>query len=248
MTSGVARRPFGGSFGKQPVAEFPPVVTAGRPTWWALALSFVVCTLVTIDLLSRGVVERVDLWVSDHVAGWGLRDSLAYRPLWVVTQIGGRGSVLVVLACLIGWLAVRHRSALPLLRVLLSLVLLSVVVYSFKWGIGRTAPGHAGMFLHHPEGESYPSGHIANAVLLWGVARWQAVQFGMPPSAQRVLWALAVVGPVLCSLAMIALDFHWTSDTLVGAAVGVLLLGVVHALDQWVLSRWGDARAGRPAP
>jgi membrane-associated phospholipid phosphatase len=246
VTSGVERRSFGASFRGEPVAGSPAVVSAGRPPWWVLLLAALVTFVVTVDVLGRGVTERVDLWVSDSVAEWDLRDSAAYPPLWVVTQIGGRGTMLVVLAGLIGWLAVRRRTLLPLPRVLLALVLLSVVVYSFKWGIGRTAPGHAGLYLHHEEGASFPSGHVANAVLLWGVARWQAVQFGMPPTAQRVLWALAVVGPVVCSLAMIALDFHWVSDAVVGAALGVLLLGVVHALDALVLSRWVGVRAGRP--
>jgi hypothetical protein len=248
VTSGVVRRSFRTSFREGPVAEHPPVVSVGRPPWWALALAGVVGLVVTLDLLAHGLTERIDFWVSDHVAEWGLRDSAAYRPLWVVTQIGGRGTMLLVLACLIGWLAGRHRSVLPLLRVVLALVLLSVVVYSFKWGVGRTAPGHPGEFLHHPDGASYPSGHVANAVLLWGVARWQAVQFGMPPTAQRIFWALAVVGPVLCSLAMIAVDFHWVSDAVAGAAVGVVLLGVVHALDAVVLSRWARVRAGRSSP
>ncbi|RBY85232.1 phosphoesterase PA-phosphatase [Blastococcus sp. TF02A-26] len=211
-----------------------------------MLLALVVTVVVTADVLGRGVTERIDVEVSDVVSEWGLRDSAAYWPLWVVTQIGGRGTMLVVLACLIGWLAVRRRTLLPLPRVLLALVLLSVVVYSLKWGIGRTAPGHEGLYLHHEDGASFPSGHVANAVLLWGVARWQAVQFGMPPTAQRLLWALAVVGPVLCAAVMIALDFHWVSDAVVGAAVGVLLLGVVHALDALVMSRWVRVRAGRP--
>jgi hypothetical protein len=46
---------------------------------------------------------------------------------------------------------------------------------------------------------------------------------------------------------MVSLDFHWVSDAVVGAAVGVLLLGVVHTLDALVLSRWVRARAGRPS-
>jgi membrane-associated phospholipid phosphatase len=246
VTSGVVRRSFEASFRRDPVAGHPAVVSAGRPPRWALLAAAVVTLVVTLDVLGRGITERVDVAVSDHVSEWGLRDSGAYGPLWVVTQIGGRGTMLIVLACLIGWLAVRRRTLLPLPRVLLALVLLSVVVYSFKWGIGRTAPGFPGYHLHHDDGASFPSGHAANAVLLWGVARWQAVQFGMPPAAQRALWALAVVGPVLCSLAMIALDFHWVSDAVVGASLGVLLLGVVHALDALVMSRWVHERAGRP--
>jgi undecaprenyl-diphosphatase len=220
-------------------------VTTGRPPWWALVLALVVATLVTVDLLVGSLTRDVDGRISDTVGGWGLRDTGAYGPLYWVTQIGGRGTVLVILVGLVGWLGVRHRTVRPALRILLSLVLLTLAVYTLKYAVGRTAPGFAGDFLHHPEGQSFPSGHLANAVLLWGVARWQAVQYGLPPWSQRLLWGLAVVGPVLCALAMIALDFHWLSDAVVGGAVGLLLLGVVHALDALVLSRWVGARAGR---
>ncbi|MGY1742595.1 MULTISPECIES: phosphatase PAP2 family protein [unclassified Blastococcus] len=245
MTSGVVRRSPGAPSGGRPVPEHPPVVSTGRPPWWALVAALVVGTLLTVDLLLHGLTRDVDGWVSDTVGGWGLRDSAAYDPLYWVTQIGGRGTVLVVLVALVGTLAVRQRTLRPLLRVVVALVLLTVAVYSLKYAIGRTAPGHAGDFLHHPDGQSFPSGHLANAVLLWGVARWQAVQYGLAPWLQRLFWGLAVVGPVLCALAMIALDFHWLSDAVVGAAVGVVLLGVVHALDAKVLSRWVGARAGR---
>jgi hypothetical protein len=44
---------------------------------------------------------------------------------------------------------------------------------------------------------------------------------------------------------MVSLDYHWVTDAIVGACVGLLLLGVVHALDAVVLSRWVRARAGR---
>jgi hypothetical protein len=46
-------------------------------------------------------------------------------------------------------------------------------------------------------------------------------------------------------VAMVALDFHWVTDAVVGLAVGLLLLGVVHVLDALVVSRWVRARAGR---
>jgi hypothetical protein len=59
---------------------------------------------------------------------------------------------------------------------------------------------------------------------------------------------LSVAAPVAAGAAMIALHFHWLSDALVGAAVGLALLGVVHVLDGVVLSRWVRARAGRPRP
>jgi membrane-associated phospholipid phosphatase len=227
------------------VPEKSRVVSPGRPPWWLLALALVVGSVVTVDLLAGGFLERMDLWVSDEIGGWGLRNSAAFPPIWLVTQLGGRVTILVVLAVLVGYLAWRRRTWLPLLRVLLALALLTAVVYAIKHGTGRTAPGFPGAFFFHDDGASFPSGHVANAVLMWGVARWQAVEYGLPGRVQRAFWLLSVVGPVATGLAMVSLDFHWVTDAVVGAAVGLLLLGVVHALDAAVLSRWVRARAGQ---
>jgi membrane-associated phospholipid phosphatase len=221
------------------------VVSAGRPAWWVMLLALVVGSLVTADVLARGWLETMDLRVSDVISGWGLRDSAAFPFVWLVTQLGGRVAILVVLAVLVGHLAWRRRTWLPLVRVLIALCLLTLVVTAIKHGTGRTAPGYAGAFFFHSDGESFPSGHVANAVLMWGIARWQAVEYRLPARVQRTFWSLSIVGPVATGLAMVSLDFHWVTDAVVGACVGVVLLGVVHALDAMVLSRWVRARAGR---
>ena len=234
------RPPAGGAAG----VPAPRLIGTGRPTWWVVLLAAVVTVLVTLDLLSRGRLERMDLRVSEVTSVWDLRDSWAYWPIWVVTQAGGRVTILLVLAVLVGWLAVRERTLVPLVRVVVALALLTAVVYAFKWGTGRTAPAYPGSFFHR-DGSSYPSGHVANAVLMWGVARWQAVQYGLPAPVQRAAWLLSVLGPLATGVAMVALDFHWVTDAVVGLAVGLVLLGVVHALDAVVLSRWVRAKAGR---
>jgi membrane-associated phospholipid phosphatase len=237
MTSGVMRD----------AGRLEPVrsVSAGRPPWWLLVSALVVGVLVTVDLFTRGRLERMDLRVSEIVSDWGLENSAAYPLVWAVTQVGGRVTILVVLAGLVGYLGWRRRTWLPLIRVLVALALLTVAIYAIKGGTGRTAPGFPGSFFFHGDGASFPSGHVANAVLMWGVARWQAVEYGLPGRLQRALWWLAVVGPLATGAAMVSLDFHWVTDAVVGAAVGILLLGVVHALDALVLSRWVRAHAGR---
>lgn len=237
MTSGVVRD--AGAPGET------RVISAGRPPWWVLAVALVVGTLVTADLLTRGWLERMDLQVSEVISDWDLQDSPAYPLAWVLTQLGGRVAILAVLAVLVGYLAWRRHTWLPLVRVLIALGLLTLVVYAIKEGTGRTAPGFPGSFFFHADGASFPSGHVANAVLMWGIARWQAVEYGLPMRVQRVFWLLSVAGPLVTGVAMISLDYHWVTDAVVGASVGLLLLGVVHALDATVLSRWVRARAGR---
>ena len=237
MTSGVIR--------DAGAPEKTRVVSAGRPPWWLLAVALVVGSLVTADLLTRGWLERMDLQVSEVISDWDLQQSAAFPFVWLVTQLGGRAAILAVLAVLVGYLAWRGHTWLPLLRVLIALGLLTVVVYAIKEGTGRTAPGFPGSFFFHADGASFPSGHVANAVLMWGVARWLAVEYGLPLRVQRAFRVLSVVGPVGTGLAMVSLDYHWVTDAVVGACVGLLLLGVVHALDATVLSRWVRARAGR---
>jgi len=227
-----------------PAARRPEVIGTGRPAWWAVVVAALVTAVVTADLLSRGVLERMDLTVSEVVSSWDLRNSDVYWGVWVFTQAGGRFTILVVLVALVGWISWRRRTVVPVLRVLVALALLTAVVYAFKYGTGRTAPAYPGSFFHR-DGASYPSGHVANAVLMWGVARWQAVEFGLPAQVQRALWVLSVFGPLVTGVAMVALDFHWVTDAVVGAAVGLVLLGVVHALDAVVMSRFVRARAGR---
>jgi membrane-associated phospholipid phosphatase len=222
-------------------------VTVGWPPWWLLGVSLVVAIAVTADLLARGSLERLDLQVSEIVSSWGLKDSrITYWPVWAVTQLGGRGFILLVLAVLVGFLAWQRRTLLPLARVLLALALLTGVIFAFKYGMGRTAPSYPGSFLHR-DGASFPSGHVANATLMWGVARWQAVDYRLPERVQRLFRALSILGPLLAGVAMVSLDFHWVTDAVVGAAVGILLLGVVHVLDALVLSRWVRALGRRSA-
>jgi membrane-associated phospholipid phosphatase len=223
------------------------VVSSGRPAWWLLLAALVVGCAVTLDLLTRGGLERMDLWISEIVSDWRLEDSVAYPVVWLVTQLGGRVTILVVLAVLVGHLAWRRRTWLPLVRVLVALALLTIAVYAVKHGTGRTAPAFPGSFFFHADGASFPSGHVANAVLMWGVARWLAVEYDLPLRVQRAFQLLHVLGPLVTAVAMVSLDFHWVTDAVVGAAVGVLLLGVVHTLDALVLSRWVRAQAGRPS-
>ena len=229
---------------RPPTARTVPATGIGRPPWWLLVLAALVTVGVTADLLSGGRLERLDLRVSAVVSVWDLRHSGAYWFVWLFTLAGVRGFILIVMAGLVTWLAVRRRTLVPLIRVLMALVLLTAVVYAFKWGTGRTAPAYPGSFFHR-DGASYPSGHVANAVLMWGVARWQAVEFGLPAPVQRATWLLSWLGPLATGVAMVALNFHWLTDAVAGVAVGLLLLGVVHALDALVVSRWVRARAGR---
>lgn len=239
MTSGVVR--------DAGAPENTRVVSVGRPPWWLVLAALAVAALITADLLTGGVLERLDLRISHLIGSWGLRDSAGYPVVWAVTQLGGRVTILAVLAVLVAYLAWRRRTWVPLARVLLALGTLTVGVYALKHGTGRTAPGHPLEVFFHADGASFPSGHVANAVIMWGVARWLAVEYELPARVQRTFYWLSIVAPIATGLSMVSLDFHWVTDAVVGGAVGIVLLGVVHGLDAVVLSRWVRARGRQTA-
>ena len=128
----------------------------------------------------------MDLRVSEIVSHWGLADSVVYPLVWLLTQIGGAGHDprRPGRAGRLPRLAPAHLAAAAS-GSWLALALLTLAVYAVKEGTGRTAPAFPGSFFFHSDGASFPSGHVANAVLMWGVARWQAVEYGLPARVQR---------------------------------------------------------------
>lgn len=206
---------------------------------------------LTLDLILGGPMSRFDEFVSDRIGSWGLRDNaVAYVVGWIITQIGGqRVLILVVVGVLVAYLCWTRRTLQPLLRMLVALGLLTIAVYGFKYGLGRTAPAYpGGSFLFRGE-QSYPSGHTANAVLMWGLATWLAVYYGLPARVQRLFAGLFVVSPIASAIAMILLDFHWITDVVTGAAVGLILLYLVHLIFDGRLGNWtGFPDAGARTP
>ena len=206
----------------------------------------VVGALVTADLLTRGWLERMDLRVSDVISGWGLRDSAAFPLVWVVTQLGGRVTILVVLAVLVGYLGVAAadvaaagagaRRARPADR--------RSSTRSSTAPAGPR-PGSRGLLLPR-----------RRRVLPLRPRRQRRAHVGRRPLAGRGVRPAGARAAGLLVAERGRPGRHRPGDGVAGLplghrrggrapASGVLLLGVVHALDAVVLSRWVRARAGR---
>jgi len=201
-----------------------------------VAVAAVLLVWVTADVLRGGAWTDIDHAVSDLLRGTGIRAADWPQPLfWVklavyaVTQLGALLPVSAVLVPFIGWLAWRRRSWRPVFRLAVAVALLGVAVYAGKVGVGRMPP--ATDALHSPVGRSFPSGHMPTAVLGWGLAAWHAAEYGLPAWLRRALAALSWAAPALTCAAMLLLDYHWLTDLVAGAALGILLLRVLHGID-----------------
>ncbi len=231
-------------------------VSAGRATCaesrpWCPSLPVVVASALlglwlTLDVVLDGPWHRADIALADWIGTAQLRDSTVPNAiLWLLSQTGGRAVVLVVVGLLTLYIMRERRIWQPALRVLVAFVLLTVVVYAVKIGLGRTAPGYGASVLYL-DGRSYPSGHAVNAVLWWGLAVWLARFYRLPARAVRLFTVAAIAAPILTSLSMLALNYHWLTDVLAGLALGVVLLRVLHQIFSTRLGDWGSApRQGR---
>lgn len=197
---------------------------------WVCLLAAVVLIAVTADVLAGGLLTRIDHAISGPMRDTGLHDSrFPHYGLYFLTWFGQRGPVLLVSVPVFALLSWRMRSLEPLLRLIVAFLALAGVVYAMKYAIGRAAPPVDRL---HRSGLSYPSGHVANAILVWGLLAHQVAR-GLPGS--RVLPALrvlSVVAPLAVVVGMTLLDYHWFTDFIGGAAVGVLLLALA-TVSQW---------------
>ncbi len=209
------------------------------PSWTAIALALAVLVLVVIDIRLSGPLDHLDHRIGDRTGNWDLRArTIDRRLLTIGLYFGQRGVVLPLSLVLAGWQTWRARSVEPILRLVVAGVSLAVVVYGFKLGLARNAPIQDAHGVPAGQGASFPSGHMANAVLLWGLADWSVRRWYAPARLRNAIRVSRWIAPVAVFACMMLLDYHWLSDFIGGAAVGVMLL----ALALW--PRWSAAAGG----
>lgn len=215
--------------------------------WPGVAIAAIVAAWITIDVVQRGPWTRLDAHASHTIRGWQL--FLVPYPRDVVyplTMFGQRVTILVTVGgfCLV--LAFVRRTWQPIFRFAVALALLTVVIYAFKFGIGRTAPPLDTLYA---DGASYPSGHVPNAILMWGLVGWLAVEYEVVGWLRELTNVLRFFAPFCAFLGMALLDYHWLSDLVAGVAFGVILLRILHLVFDGRLGRICDGGwSSRPVP
>jgi membrane-associated phospholipid phosphatase len=217
----------------------PRGAPGGSPALLLAALA--VFVLVTVDVLAGGPLAHLDTAVSDWARSTGLPGLGWRRPGQMeadqLVNFGDPEVAGIIVLVTVGWICLRARTVLPLLRLAVLAVVAASIVLAFKYGIGRPAPSG----VHGPEAlRSYPSGHTATAVILWGMLYSVAAEYPQYAVSRQVAWLLSWLGPLLVMVGMVLRDYHWTTD-LVGA---VALCTVLLQAERLALRHWRDARRG----
>src|SRR5215211_2523086 len=102
-----------------------------------------------------------------------------------------------------------------------------------------------------PPTSSFPSGHTAATIALWGALAILASERARSALVRGLFLTLAVVLPLLVASSRLYRGMHFPSDVLAGAALGGLWLlatvrGIRIGVAHWALRHGGDGPAGRP--
>lgn len=219
-----------------------PARLRANPASWVAGLAALILLLTILDIDHHGLLWHADGSVSRQMLDWDLRDDHTAKAwLSVLVRFGNRFYVLLVSIPVTLYLTWRARRSEFLVRYVVALIALNLAVYALKFTVTRYPPvlrvGETNRSI------SFPSGHLANAVLIPGLMAWSAVRAGAPVWLTRALQALRIVAPVAVVVGMTLLDYHWMSDFVGGLCVGVLLLLLVLAPLWAEAGRWVDARA-----
>lgn len=206
-----------------------------RVSWRTIAFLGI---LILYVLLTLGVIYRSPILAVDRdVLGLDLRGRWPGAFTWIdhYVMLGQRAPSTALALPWIAWRAWRARSPRPLVMLATALVVLNLSVGVVKLATGRLGPLRtANVHAVFAEGGNiFPSGHVSNAVVLYGIMAWIAVTYRKSAIAAAVFVSLTV------GLSTIYLDTHWLSDVVGGWAAGGLVLLAL----PWMLptaERWVD--------
>lgn len=201
-----------------------------------IAVYLAVFAAITAALAAGGPLVELDLAVHHWSAGH--RPPVAEVVAGGLNRLGQGAVFLAVSWVLAEWLGLRLRSVWPVLYVLAASVMLVPTVLAVKWVTERGAPGSlllppertVSLTGPLPAGEyaaGYPSGHVVNAVVWYGVmlllvtALLRVDRRPVPSPALRL--AVRVVPVVGVLGATTYLSFHWLTDALAGLALGLAI-------------------------
>ena len=202
---------------------------------WTAVLTFGF-VLVTLDVINQGLLYRFDQYLADvdRPKLTGFTNFLVLR----VDDLGLRwvtASILLITATLISR---RFKSWRPLNLSFLSLIFLNVFVGAAKIGFGRCKARENFDVCMFTDGMAYPSGHISNALLTWGLFAYIIFRYThrAPFEGLKLYWLVALL-TLAVGIASLIRNTHWFTDLLGGMFLGGAILVLVVAIDRFIPSK-----------
>lgn len=191
--------------------------------------------LITLDVIYEGLLWRIDQFFADIE-----RPKFSGITNFIILRIDDLGLrwvtalVLILMAVLIGR---RFKSWRPLNLSILSLIFLNLFVGAAKIGFGRCKAREDFDICMFTDGMAYPSGHVSNALVTWGLVAYIVFRYTHrePFQGLRLYWLVALI---TISVAIVSLlrNTHWFTDLVGGMFLGGSILILVVAIDRFIPS------------
>lgn len=207
-----------------------PAPSLRAVTFGLLVVAYAVLTLgVLID--PSPVLTADQWWLDRHL--WGNHPQYHY-VIYHYVILGQRAPATLAFLPVFIYVAWRERSSRPLVMLGTALLLLNVSVGVVKYFVGRIGPAAQNdVYQVFAGGNIFPSGHLSNVVVLYGVLAWVLPRFRKQLIAATVFFSLTV------GLGTIYLRTHWFSDVLGGWIAGALVLLALPSVMPYA-QRWTD--------
>lgn len=213
------------SSGKRTAARPPrplgePVLAPVPRGWWFDGLLAAAGVGLTAALVWWPPLLRVDLAVRDWC---DQHRPPPVRTLMVVLDYLGQGGPLTALTVLVSfWLAWRHRTIRPIIPAGLAPIVSTLLIVALKRWTSRGAPHHGSVRLFNHVGweEFYPSGHVSNGIVYYGVLAMLLAPYLAAPVRRVLQW----LPGVLVFIGTTYLGYHWLTDSIGGYLLGLLII------------------------
>lgn len=207
-----------------------------------------------VTVLAAGPLQPLDAALQGY---WAKK----YTPNWatfldaVPNAVAGQAVCLPILVAVAVAIAWRRRTWHPVVIVAAAEAAFYGGIGGMKVLLGRTAPAagegafwQGGAIEHGWYGIAYPSGHAAEAVLMYGAAAYLLRTYARPDTRihKRLSWLVGLITINAIGVAFY-LGYHWPTDLLGGLIAGGLMLRIVVDVDRWVADRRLRGPAARTA-
>jgi membrane-associated phospholipid phosphatase len=217
---------------RTPVAH-PPASTEVSLRAVAFGVLSVAYGLLTLGVLvdPSPVLSADQWWLNQHM--WGNHPQYHY-VIYHYVILGQRAPATLAFLPVFIFVAWRERTSRPLVMLATSLLLLNVSVGVVKYAIGRIGPrDQSDVYQVFAGGNIFPSGHLSNVVVLYGLLAWVVPRF------RKWIIAATAFFCVTVGLGTIYLRTHWFSDVIGGWIAGALVLLALPSVMPYA-QRWTD--------
>nr|WP_218880477.1 phosphatase PAP2 family protein [Kineosphaera limosa] len=163
------------------------------------------------------------------------------------TDLGGPVLSPIWVSVVMGTLAWRWRSVMPVVLMVIATAGSLVITVVGKDLVGRARPPQALAVPPYEVSASFPSGHSLNAVVIAGIIAYVVLTRSRRPVSRRLVAGLAITYALVMGLSRVYLGHHWLTDVLTGWLLGLAWLAVVIAAHQLVVTTVRYRRAAAQA-